>query len=90
MRIYVRWKNITLEQENEVYEYIKKDPLFMWSVKFEGDVDIGFYVWIKDIPLFAKQWQNFLKKYKHFIQKYEIYESIQMINYPIKYISFMK
>src|SRR3989344_1457881 len=55
IRVYLKWQNITLEKEKEVYEVIKKDPLFMWSIRFEGDIDIAFYVWVKEIHEFAEK-----------------------------------
>ncbi|MEK6918821.1 MAG: Lrp/AsnC family transcriptional regulator [Nanoarchaeota archaeon] len=86
LRVYIKWNNITLEEEAKIHEHIRKDPLFMWSIKFGGEIDLGFYVWIKDIPSFSKQWQEFITKYKQFIQKYEIYESVEMIHYPMKFL----
>jgi len=88
LRIYVKWQDITLEKEKEVYEHIKKDHLFMWSIRFEGEIDIAFYVWIKDIPEFSKKWFAFISKYKKYILKYEIYESVEMIHYPMKFLVY--
>ena len=86
IRVYLKWQNITLEKEKEVYEVIKKDPLFMWSIRFEGDIDIAFYVWVKEIHEFAEKWYAFITKYKKYILKYEIYESVDMIHYPLKFL----
>src|SRR3989344_9656414 len=86
LRIYVKWQDITLEKEKEVYTHIKKDPLFMWSIRFEGEIDIAFYVWIKEIPEFSKKWFAFISKYKKYIQNYEIYESVDMVHYPMKFL----
>ena len=84
LRIYIKWQNISPEEEEEVYAFLRKDPLFMWSVKFEGEVDIGFYVWVNDIPEFSKKWDAFLKKYRKYMLTYEVYESVEMIHYPMK------
>ncbi|MBT4575349.1 Lrp/AsnC family transcriptional regulator [archaeon] len=86
IRIYLKWQNIDLKKEEEVYEEIRKDPLFMWSIRFEGDIDIAFYVWVKSIPEFAKKWFEFISKYKKYILKYEIYESVDMVHYPMKFL----
>jgi len=84
IRVYVKWHNLNYDDEQEIYKEIKKDPFFMWTVKFEGDVDIGFYIWIKSVPSFSEKWFKFLSKYKKYIHSYEIYESIDMIHYPMK------
>ncbi len=86
IRVYLKWRDINLEKEEEVYRHIKEDPLFMWSIRFEGEIDIAFYVWVKDIQEFAKKWFIFISKYKKYIQKYEMYESVDMIHYPMKFL----
>ncbi|MEK6847082.1 MAG: Lrp/AsnC family transcriptional regulator [Nanoarchaeota archaeon] len=86
IRVYMKWENITLEKEKEVYELIKKDPLFMWAIRFEGDIDIAFYVWVKDMTEFSRKWFYFISKYKKYILRYEIYESVEMIHYPMKFL----
>ncbi len=90
IRVYLKWQNISLEKEKEVYEYIKKDPLFMWSIRFEGDIDIAFYIWVKSIPEFSEKWFSFITKYKGYILNYEIYESVDMIHYPWKFLAKAK
>lgn len=87
LRIYIKWQNITPEKEQEIYEHIRKSDLFMWSVKFEGEVDIAFYVWIKSLVKFSKKWFLFLEKYGEYILKQEIYESVTMNHYPYKPLS---
>src|SRR3989344_5416549 len=86
IRIYLKWQNISLEQEKKVYEEINEDPLFMWSIRFEGEIDIAFYVWIKEVQEFSKKWFEFISKYKKYIQNYEIYESVDMVHYPMKFL----
>lgn len=85
IRVYLKLHNVTPAIEKEIHEYIKKDPLFMWSIKFEGDFDLAFYVWIKGIPEFSKKWFEFLNRYHKYILKQEVCESVSMINYPMKF-----
>ncbi len=84
VRIYIKWKNIDPEVENKIYQDIKQDPFFMWTVKFEGEFDIGFYLWVKSVNVFAEKWFTFLAKYKKYILKQEISESVNMIHYSMK------
>jgi Lrp/AsnC family transcriptional regulator, leucine-responsive regulatory protein len=87
IRIYLKWQNIDLKKEEEAYEKMRNDPLFMWAIRFEGDIDLGFYVWVKSIPEFAKKWFDFISQYKQYILKYEIYESVDMVHYPWKFLN---
>ncbi len=84
LRVYIKWHHISPEEEKKIYEDIKRDPFFMWTVKFEGEFDLGLYVWIKEVPEFSLKWFSFLAKYKKLILKYEIYESVNMVHYPMK------
>lgn len=84
VRVYLKWHNITPEIEEQIYQEMKKNPFFMWTVKFEGDIDIGFYLWVKSVPEFSEKWFSFLTKYRKYILKQEIYESVNMVHYPMK------
>jgi len=84
IRVYLKWHNITPEIEEQIYHEMKTDPFFMWTVKFEGEADIGFYLWVKSIPEFSEKWFSFLAKYRKYILKQEIYESVNMVHYPMK------
>ena len=90
IRIYIKWQNISPEKEKEIYEVIRRDPFFMWTVKFQGEIDIAFYIWVESIPKFADKWFSFLKKYGEYIAKEEIYESVRMVHYPMKPLSEAK
>jgi Lrp/AsnC family transcriptional regulator, leucine-responsive regulatory protein len=86
VRIYLKWRNITPAKEKEIQEYVRKNPFFMWSIRFEGDIDLAFYVWTKNIIDFDREWNKFLSKYKKYIFKQEIYESVLMVNYPFNFL----
>jgi Lrp/AsnC family leucine-responsive transcriptional regulator len=59
----------------------------MWTVKFQGEIDVAFYTWVESVPKFADKWFSFLEKYGEYIQKEEIYESVRMVHYPMKPLS---
>lgn len=84
IRVYIKWHNINPAIEEQIYDDMKNDPFFMWTVKFEGEMDIGFYLWVRSIPEFSRKWFAFTSKYKRYIMKYEIYESVNMVHYPMK------
>ncbi|MFA6462250.1 MAG: Lrp/AsnC family transcriptional regulator [Candidatus Woesearchaeota archaeon] len=84
IRVYIKWHRISPEEEKKIYDEIKKNPFFMWTVKFEGEFDLGLYMWVKEVPEFSQKWFSFLAKYKKFILRYEIYESVNMVHYPMK------
>jgi len=56
VRIYLKWKNMDPLKEQQIYSEIKNDPFFMWTVKFEGEFDIGFYMMDKRCVILSKRW----------------------------------
>lgn len=84
MRIYFKLRNISPEKEKEMYEEMRNNDLFLWTVNLEGDIDIAFYVWVKDIDQFYEKWESFFEKYRQYIHKQELYLSVNMIHYPMK------
>lgn len=84
IRIYIKWQNISPEKERQIYEEMRRDPFFMWTVKLQGEIDIALYTWVDSIPKFASKWFSFLEKYGKHIAKEEIYESVKMVHYPMK------
>jgi len=89
-RVYLKWKNINPEIEAEIYEEVRKNPLFMWTMKFEGEFDFAVYVWSKNTIDLYEKWNVFFKKYKKYVLKQEICESVNMIHYPLKFLTEKK
>lgn len=90
IRPYFKLRNISPEKELEMYLEMEKNDLFLWAVNLEGDIDIAFYVWIKEIDNFYEKWEKFYEKYRQFIHKEELYLSVEMIHFPIKLFSEFK
>ena len=63
---------------------MKKNDLFLWTVNLEGDIDIAFYVWVKNVERFYEKWEKFFELYRQYILRQEFYLSINMIHYPMK------
>jgi DNA-binding Lrp family transcriptional regulator len=86
IRMYFKFRNCTPEIENEMYEEMKRNDLFLWTVNLEGEIDLAFYMWVKELDQFYEKWESFFLKYRKYIYKQEFYLSINMIHYPLKYI----
>jgi len=84
VRIYFKLRNISPEKEQEMYAAMRENDLFLWTVNLEGDIDIAFYVWVKEIGDFFEKWETFFSAYRHYIHKQEFYISINMIHFPMK------
>ena len=84
LRVYIKLRNTSPEVEEEIADYIRDNDLFLWSVTFDGEMDLGFYIWVKNIDLFFDQWETFLSLFRKYIFKQELYFSKNMIHYPFK------
>lgn len=84
VRVYFKLRNSSPEIESKLFEEIKKNNLFLWTVNLEGDVDVAFYVWIKELDRFYEKWESFIEKYRQYIHSQELYLSVEMIHYPMK------
>ena len=87
IRAYIKWRNMAPEEEEKVYDMIRNNNFFIWTAKVEGEFDFATYMWVKTIPEFAEKWFKLMEKYRGNILKQEIYESVNMVFYPLKMLS---
>jgi len=90
VRPYFKLRNCSPQIEKELFDYMKEDDLFLWTVNLEGDIDVAFYVWIKELDLFYEKWEKFIDKYRQYIHTQELYLSVEMVHYPLKILQVPK
>ena len=73
-RIYIRYFEITPEKEQEIINYLVKEKKIGWVAKKEGNHDLAFMFWAKNIYEFAEFWQKFIEKFRQYF--YENYIGI--------------
>lgn len=84
IRPYFKLRNSSPEIEAKLFDEMNRNDLFLWTVNLEGDVDVAFYVWIKELDQFYEKWESFIEKYRQYIHTQELYLSVEMIHYPMK------
>ena len=73
-RVYLKYFEITNEKEKELINYLVKHKKTGWVAKKEGNHDLAFLVWVKDVYEFSDFWDEFIEKFRSYF--YENYIGI--------------
>jgi|SRR3989344_732324 len=71
-RVYLKLHFISHAKEKEIKSYIIKSPLTWWVGESDGEFDIAFLVWVRNITELREFWRGFTGKYQKHIQKNSI------------------
>ncbi len=71
-RIYLKWKNMTIEQKKEFYDKIKVKENIWTTTVLHGKWDFAFFMGVKSIEKFHQIWNDIQLNYKDKIAKNKI------------------
>lgn len=86
MRVYLKFHNITPEQQTELENALIKDKEVWWLVSLEGIWDVGYAMAVKNILDFYDYWDKIMKKYRKFISKSSVVVYTHIRQYPKSYL----
>ena len=72
IRVYLKLIDVSLEQEKKIVEYLVKNKKTFFVAEIEGEFDIDFGTWVKDIYEFETFWTDFKKKFNKYLGKEDI------------------
>lgn len=77
-RIYLKFFNTNLEDEERVIKWLKEDERVGVVAKVESVYDLDFMIWVKNVYEFDRFWLEFKKKFrKHFWdEKVDVFTSV--------------
>lgn len=85
-RVFIKYQNTSSNQEKEILEYLTKNDNIVWLAALEGDYDLAFLIWAKNIREFEKNYREIVEKFGRFIHK-KVFSISTMIKYlPYNYI----
>lgn len=89
-RVYIKYFEITPEKEKEIVNYLVKEKKVGWVAKKEGNHDLAFMFWARNIYEFADFWQKFIEKFRAYF--YENYVGIwaRLYHYRRAYLLDLK
>lgn len=73
-RVYLKYFEITPEKEKEIIDWLVKHKKTGLVAKKEGNHDLAFLIWVKDIYEFDEFWNEFIEKFRSYF--YENYIGI--------------
>lgn len=85
-RIFLKFQNTTIDKENEIIEYLKKQNNVGWIVSVKGNWDLNFVVWQKSVYEFEEFFDNLINKYKFYINKHWISIITKLYHYRRAYL----
>ena len=98
-KCFIKLQNInSIEDENKFINYLKNHPNIVWVTSCEGNFDLAFGVWAKDIVDLDITLKEINKKFGNYINqkeissiiKFIIIEKNKKINYSSEIILFLK
>jgi len=72
IKFYIKFKNITPEKENELYNYVQKQPHVAYLASVEGYYDCILLIMVKSSVDMINFQDNFMKLYGEFIQEKDL------------------
>ncbi len=86
MRVYLKFHNITPEQQAKLEADLINDKEVWWLVALEGLWDVGYAMAVKNVLDFYNYWDKIMKKYRQFISKRSVVIYTHIRQYPKSYI----
>lgn len=68
-RILLRLQNITIQTEKDIINYLVDDPKVAWVHSSEGNWDLLFAVWVKNIGEFYDYQQQYFNRFGKYVEK---------------------
>ncbi|MBU3940845.1 MAG: Lrp/AsnC family transcriptional regulator [Nanoarchaeota archaeon] len=81
-RINFKLQNTTPEKEEEIIEFIKKQPSVGFFASVEGNIDLVVWILIKTVNELNKFWEMINEKYVNYIEKSEMGVYTKIEHYP--------
>lgn len=71
-RVYLKCSTVDEKKRQEVIDFVAEHKHIWWSGIIDGDFDLGFLVWVKNIYEFRDFWVDFLSRFQDRIQNTRI------------------
>lgn len=82
VRVYLKFHNISLEEQARLENDLIKDKEVWWLVTLEGLWDVGYAMAVKNIFDFYDYWDKIMKKYRNYISKSSVVIYTHIRQYP--------
>lgn len=85
-RCYSKFFNTTPQKEQEIIDWLVKNPKISVVSRIDAQYDFGFMIWVKTPYEFEKFWYEFKEKFREFFYKEKIDTFTKAYNFKRKYL----
>ncbi len=89
-RLFLKFQNISSEDEQKSLDYAKSLKRVGWIVQFQGEYDIDIVIWSKNIKEFESVYLHLLEKFSRHIQERDISVASKIIYYKYRFFEYAK
>src|SRR3989344_4169916 len=86
IRIYLKFFDVSLLKEQEIIDFLRKNPKIGVVFQIDGHYDLGIIVWVKNIYELEEILNKFKFEYSEFVDNINITIFTKIYHYPRKYI----
>jgi len=72
IRVYLKLRDASLEQERKMMSFLVENKKTFFVAEIEGEFDMGFGTWVKDIYEFESFWTEFKKRFNKYLGKQDL------------------
>ena len=87
-RLFLKFQNISSEDEQKILDYAKSLKRVGWIVQFQGEYDIDIVIWSKNIKEFEEVYLHLLEKFSKHIQNRDISVASKIIYYKYRFFGY--
>lgn len=82
-RVFLKYENMSPEKEQELMKHLLENPKITWVAYLDGDLDLAFLVWAKNIREFEKIYDEINHRFGAFFQEkhFSIATKIEYLKY---------
>lgn len=85
-RVYLKFHKTSPKKESGIIGFLLKEPRVWWLGLIQGDWNVGFVVWVKDLYDFRNFWLDFMSRFRQNIGKHLISPYIKLRHYTLAYL----
>lgn len=86
IRLYLQLQNTTLEMEEEMAQFLVRQPNTLTVYKTDGKYQLAVGFLVKDLYSYQRTYEEFLKKYRRFIAGKNVSTFLDYIHYHRNYL----
>lgn len=86
-RVYLKFHKTTPQKEESIINFLLNEKRVWWLGLIQGNWNVGFVVWVKDLYDFRNFWLDFLSHFRQNIGKHNISPYVKLRHFASAYVN---